>query len=61
MNINKRVYTHRLPIAFTDSDIEALEQVAAELETNRSAIARLAIKKFLKEHQESRYQLTRLA
>ena len=43
-------YTVRLPIAFTDADIKALNEVAVELETNRSAIARIAIKKYLREH-----------
>lgn len=46
-------YTVRLPIAFTDADIQALNKVAVELETNRSAIARIAIKKYLREHHEA--------
>ena len=61
MNVNKKVYTHKLPIAFTQSDIDELEAVSLELDINRSSLARIAIKKFLQEHKKSRFELKQVA
>ena len=61
MNVNKKVYTHKLPIAFTQSDIDELEAVSLELDINRSSLARIAIKKFLQDHKVSRFELKQVA
>ena len=61
MNVNKRIYTHRLPIAFTQSDIDELEAASLELDINRSSLARIAIKKFLQDYKVNRFELKQVA
>ena len=46
----KSLYTRTLPIAFTEEDYLELGQISKELSANRCAIARIAIKEYIRKH-----------
>jgi predicted transcriptional regulator len=52
MKVKAKRFTHNLPIALMDCDVKALEQIADKLETNRTAIARIAIKEYLRRNEQ---------